>query len=278
MEKRRFEKIMNLWSSHEIKASPELVPKEEMYRRLEQKKKGSRKWFFGPLGWTVAATAAAVVLLFFIYLPNISKQSIPLEEPSVSVREDKSADETAAPRGRLESVEKETTEEIKKGRAFNQLFFQQQNKADKSIVGVDIQTQRETGVKVTPLENFRLQVQLNQESYVYIFQVSSDQQLTQLFPNAAYNIVQNPLKGGPLYNFPDPPLWLPVNEDTPGGTIYIIASDTPQQNWDSLFDRYDNLRRKSRQQEIVQQFLDDLETMSKKQDIGIEVQKFSLKR
>ena len=278
MEKKLFEKIMDEWSSHEKKSSPKLLPKEEMYRRVKGKQKRSRKWFFGPLGWTVAATAAAAVLLFVIFLPDVSKQTALPEEPAATLKEGETADEAAPRRTRMAAAKVEMMEEIKGERAFNQLYFQQQNLEDKSIVGVDIQTQRDQKVNVTPSDNYRLQVQLNAERYVYVFQFDSDQQLTQLFPNAAYNIEQNPLQEGPLYNFPAPPQWLSVNEDSEGGTIYVIAADLPQKDWELLYGRYINLRRGNEQQEFVKQFLDQLESMTKMQKPGIEVQKFVFER
>jgi hypothetical protein len=278
MEKKQFERIMDEWLSYEMNASNELFPREEMYRKLKEKRKGSRKWFFGPLGWTVAATTATAVLLFVIFLPRVSRQTIPLKEPALALKEGEVADEMAAPRARMGVVEMEKAEEVKGGGAFNQLFFQQQNLADKSIVGVDIQSQRDKNVNVTPADNYRLQVQLNQERYVYVFQLGADQSLTRLFPNAVTNVEQNPLQGGPLYNFPSPPNWMAVNENTEGGTIYVIATDKPQQNWDLLYDQYNNLRRETKRQEIVKHFLDELESMSNRQDAGIEVQKFALKK
>jgi hypothetical protein len=278
MDEKQFEKIMDEWLSHEIDASSELIPREEMYRKIEEKRKRSRKWLIGPLGWTIAATAATAVLLFVIFLPDFSRRSVPLEEPAAVLKEGNVADEMAAPQARMGAAEMEKTEEMKLAGAFNQLYFQQQNLADKSIVGVDIQSQRDENVNVIPADNYRLQVQLNQERYVYVFQVGSDQQLAQLFPNAAYNVEQNPLREGPLYNFPAPPNWLSLNEDTLGGTIYVIAADRPQQNWANLYGQYTNLQRKSKQNEIVKQFLDELESMSNRQEEGIEVQKFVLKR
>ena len=278
MDEKQFEKIMDEWLSHEIDASSELIPREEMYRKIEEKRKRSRKWLIGPLGWTIAATAATAVLLFVIFLPDFSRRSVPVEAPAAVLKEGDVADEMAAPRARMGAAEMEKSEEMKLAGAFNQLFFQQQNIADRSIVGIDIQAQREKNVDVTPADNYRLQVQLNQERYVYVFQLGSDQSLTRLFPNAVTNVEQNPLQGGPLYNFPSPPNWMAVNEETEGGTIYVIAADRPQQNWDLLYDQYNNLRRETKRQEIVKQFLDELESMSNRQEAGIEVQKFALKK
>ena len=278
MDKKQFEKIMDVWSSHEVDASPELFPSEEMYRKLTEKRKGSRKWFFGPFGWTVAATAAAVVLLFVIFLPDISRQTGIPEEPAVSFRKGEVADRMAPSAALMESVEKEKMEEAKTAGAFNQLYFQQQKLGAKSIIGVDIQAQRDEEVNVTPTDNYRLQVQLNQERYVYVFQMGTDQQLNRLFPNKAYNAEQNPLQVGPLYNFPASPNWLLVNEDSEEGTIYVVAADKPQQDWDVLYDQYSNLKKRTKQQEIAKQFVDELESMSNRQEKGIEVQKFVLKR
>ena len=71
---------------------------------------------------------------------------------------------------------------------------------------------------------------------------------------------------------------LPVDEQTEGGTIYVIASDKPQQNWEMLYGQYTQLRENRKRQEAVQQFLDELETVSNRQEAGIEVQKFVLKK
>jgi len=278
MDKNQFDKIMDEWSSYEMDSTPELAPKEEMYRKLKLKSKRSKSRFFGPLGWTVAATAATAVLLFVIFLPDLSRKTV-LPEPAAAALKEGEAEDMAAPRrGRMEALEMKPSEETRAGGAFSQLFFQQQKLADKSIVGIDIQAQRDENVNVTPEDNFRLQVELNQERYVYVFQLGADQQITRLFPNAAYNVEQNPLQGGQLYNFPSLPNWLTVNEETEGGTIYVIAADQPQQNWDTLYDQYSNLKRETKKQEIAQQFLDELETMSNRLQEGIEVQKFVLKR
>jgi hypothetical protein len=277
MEKKQFEKIMDDWLSHEVKSSPELSPRDEMYRRLREKRKSSRKWFLGPIGWTAAATAAAAVLLLVIFLPDISKRMPLLKEPASALEEGKTADELVAGRTHLATVEREKMEEAVGAGAFNQLYFQQQNRADKSIVGVDIQTQRDKKVDVAPAENYRLQVQLNQVRYVYVYQFGSDQKLNRLFPNVINNIEQNPLQGGPLYNFPAPPKWFPVDEATEAGTIYVIAAEKPMQDWDQLYDQYINFRgREEKRQEIARQFLDELESVSAQNEAGIEIQKFVL--
>ena len=129
MDKKLFEEIMDKWLSHEIESIPELSPKEELYRTVESKKKRSRKWFQSPFGWTAVATAAAAVLLFVIFFPNISKQRVVPQEPASVLFEGEAADELKASRARMEPTEREIMEEVKSGGAFNQLYFQQQNLA-----------------------------------------------------------------------------------------------------------------------------------------------------
>jgi hypothetical protein len=70
MDKKKFDKIMDEWTAHEMEAAPDLVPSQEVYQKLEEKQKKSRFVLFSwPVRLAAAGVAAALILLVIVLQP-----------------------------------------------------------------------------------------------------------------------------------------------------------------------------------------------------------------
>jgi cytoskeletal protein RodZ len=70
MDKKKFDEIMDRWVAHEMESVPEIEPRPEVYRKLEEKKNEPR---FGLFTWPVrlaaAGIAAALIILVIVMEP-----------------------------------------------------------------------------------------------------------------------------------------------------------------------------------------------------------------
>jgi len=70
MDKKKFDKVMDEWAAHEMEAAPDLKPRPEIYRKLEDKVKKSRVSFFSwPVRLAAAGIAAALITLVIVMQP-----------------------------------------------------------------------------------------------------------------------------------------------------------------------------------------------------------------
>jgi len=70
MDKKKFDKVMDKWAAHEMEAAPDLKPRPEIYRKLEDKVKKSRVSFFSwPVRLAAAGIAAALITLVIVMQP-----------------------------------------------------------------------------------------------------------------------------------------------------------------------------------------------------------------
>lgn len=70
MDKKKFDKIMEDWIVHEMDAVPDLEPSQEVYRKLEDKKKKTKFVLFSwPVRLAAAGIAAALIILVIVIKP-----------------------------------------------------------------------------------------------------------------------------------------------------------------------------------------------------------------
>ena len=70
MDKKKFDKIMNEWITHEMKAAPDLMPSPEVYQKLEDGVRKSKVSFFSwPVRLAAAGIAAALIILVIVLQP-----------------------------------------------------------------------------------------------------------------------------------------------------------------------------------------------------------------
>jgi hypothetical protein len=93
--------------------------------------------------------------------------------------------------------------------------------------------QTSPGVFLTEKDPYYLIVQSAEPCYLYLFQLQSSGELTELFPNKKYVPTVNPVPGGPI-RIPDGYGWFYL-DDVPGTeTIYLLASRWQQSEIESL--------------------------------------------
>ncbi len=70
MDKKKFDEIMDEWAVHEMEAAPDLKPSQEVYQKLEEKKKKTRFTLFSwPVRLAAAGIAAALIILVIVLQP-----------------------------------------------------------------------------------------------------------------------------------------------------------------------------------------------------------------
>lgn len=110
MDKKKFDEIMDKWVAHEMESVPEIEPRPEVYRKLEEKRKKPR---FGMFTWPVrlaaAGIAAALIVLVIVMQP-------PKEGgPFVGLRKGTAAEpaEEEEQRDRFQVLEESEKEELR---------------------------------------------------------------------------------------------------------------------------------------------------------------------
>jgi hypothetical protein len=70
MDKKKFDKIMDEWVAHEMKAAPELKPSPEVYQKLDGRVRRKKVPFFSwPVRLAAAGIAAALIILVIVMKP-----------------------------------------------------------------------------------------------------------------------------------------------------------------------------------------------------------------
>jgi hypothetical protein len=292
MDEEKFKKLMDKWASHEMNAAPEIRPSSEVYQKLKDREKkpgfAAISW---PVRWAAAGIAAAVIILFIILQP--SQEIVPLvglrkgfigekEEKDERVqalnelkvpREEKVPEVAKAPRAAAKALAKR---EKKAQIVSEQYVFQYQHPGTQAIEDLDIKSPQDKVITLSSEDNYRLVLELARERYVSIYQTGGSETLVRLFPNPEYQSAQNPLQPGKTYIFPSPPNWFYVQKHEGETTIYVVASNRPQPEWDDLYARYQDTEKKKEKKEILLRLTDaftSIQEMSR-EDILIHRLKF----
>jgi hypothetical protein len=247
MDDKKFEDILDEWMSYEIQKAPELRPREEMYRKIEGKKR-VREWFAFPrfLRWSAAGAAAAVIILMIVFYPGQDRSTIGLRKGA--------------------SIEPKRGEKRgpKKGPAiFEALLLQYQKKGESRVKDIDFQALRDEKVFLSSEDNFRFIFQVRQESYIYIYMKDSRQILTRLFPNDKYSQEQNPVHIGKLFYLPSVPNWLYSKNKIEERKIYVFSSSSPKLTWDKLYEQYFLQKGRRKKRELATRLLDEFAAAEK---------------
>jgi hypothetical protein len=279
MDKKKFDDLMDKWASQEMKAAPEISPAEKVYQRLKDRQKKSRFTFIPwPVRWAAAGLAAAVIILFIVLQP--SKEIGPLVRLREGFRGEKGKgvdraqvlNETEAPREEAapriaqtpRAAAKDTTKREKKSQVISERYVFQYQRPDTQVVEeLDIRVPQDKTITLSPEDNYRLVLELAQETYVFVYQTDNGEQLIRLFPNPEYQAAQNPLQQGKTYFFPPPPNWFYVQGAGVDVTLYVIASDRPHPEWDDLYARYQGMDKKKRKKKILLQQTDSFTSVER---------------
>ncbi len=279
MDKKKFDELMDKWASHEVSSAPEISPTAEVYQRLKERQKKHRFTVFSwPVRWAAAGIAAVVILLFIVLQP--SEEIVPLvglrkgfigekgeETESAQVlneievpREEEVPRVAKAP----QTAAKEMAKREKKSQVVSEQYvFQYQRPETQAVEELDIRVPRDKSITLSTEDNYRFVLELAQEAYVYIYLTGDDQSLIRLFPNSEYQPAQNPLQPGKTYIIPAPPNWFFVQGTEGEATLYVVASDRPQPEWDELYARYEGMDKKRGKREILSQQTDAFKSIEK---------------
>jgi hypothetical protein len=137
-----------------------------------------------------------------------------------------------------------------------QYVFQYQRPDTHAIEELDIRVPQDKIISLSTEDNYRFVLELAQEAYVYIYLIGDDQRLIRLFPNSEYQPAQNPLQPEKTHIIPSPPNWFFVQETEGEVTLYVVASDRPQPEWDDLYARYEGMEKKKEKRGILSQQTD----------------------
>jgi len=138
MDKKKFEKIMDEWSAHEMKAAPDLNPSPEVYQKLEDRVKRSKVSFFSwPVRLAAAGIAAALIILVIVMKPP--KEMAPivgLRKGIVTEREDKGErQDRMQVLGEAEAEEQ--AEEVEKAQRADKRVREEEGKKEEKSVKVE---------------------------------------------------------------------------------------------------------------------------------------------
>ncbi len=263
MQDKDFDEIVDTWVDHETESAPEMRPTADMYRlvRAKQKRKPA---FFVRSRWAVAgATIASLVAILYVVLQSSVLQGPPSGQEVAWVGQ---REEFVSGRG----VVVEPVPPMEKGPrsgaiSFGQLVFHFQKQNLRFVQGVDLQAPHEETITLTPADNYRLLLEPAEDWYVYVFQLTSSDDLLKLFPNETYSAVQNPLQQGQTYYLPPEPNWFYLDQDAalhPGEErLYIVASAQSIQALDESYAQYSQADDESDKQLILAGLIEVLDTV-----------------
>ncbi len=154
--------------------------------------------------------------------------------------------------------------------------FQYQPKGAESVYGLDIEASRDEVISLTAEDNYRLLVELPQERYLYVFQVSANRRFIQLFPNAEYNPAQNPIRAGETIIVPLPPNWLYMEKGGGEVQIYVASSAEPLQAWDITYAEYSRSETTEEKDKIAAGLLDQINKLKQSPKDQVSIRVFKL--
>jgi hypothetical protein len=165
----------------------------------------------------------------------------------------------------------------KKGPAGSgQFFFQYQRQGTASMESIDIQNQRETRINLTSNDNYRFAFQLNQERYVYIYQLDSEKRLIRLLPDEKYSLLQNPLQAGQVFYCPQTPNWFYLENENKEEIFYILVTAQSQRDLDASFEQYIKVKDYKQKQEILQKLIHEFESIKSKSESSASIYEFRI--
>jgi hypothetical protein len=241
MRDKDFEEIMDSWADHETESAPEMHPTSGMYRLVQAKRKRSLG-FLWRSRWSIAATAAASLVIVVLLYTVIFHPSIFLNGPSsqeiawVGQREGFAAEGGVIVRGTKAPPDKGRE---KRGPVhLEQLLFQFQNPDSEFVEAFDLHGQPAETFSLSSADNYRLLLEPALDRYIYVFQLTNSSALVKLFPNETFSPVENPLRQGQSVYLPAEPNWFYLDEGEGEERIVIVASMRALQDLEDLYVRY----------------------------------------
>jgi|GEM_PF-5067534 len=98
-------------------------------------------------------------------------------------------------------------------------------------LGPALQTSTDTDLVLTALDRYGIQIQPEEDVFLYVFQWDTSGSMAVLFPSSESSELQNPLGPGRVYRIPPEPKWF-VLDTTPG--IETIGFGVAVSPWDAM--------------------------------------------
>lgn len=215
MKDEDFDQLMNTWADDASESAPAMRPSADMVRMVEAMQlRQPAPWF--QVSWVRYSTAfASLVVIVFLLWSNLigspGQTPIGLREGVASVSDLVLAEGT----------------EVRKSDIFEELMFQYQKENSRVVNGVDLRSSLPETISLSSGDNYRLFLETSGEHHVYVFQLTSSEDLVTIYPNESFSDTPNPLIQGYEYYLPDEPKWMYLPDNTGLESLYVIASKAP---------------------------------------------------
>jgi hypothetical protein len=269
MDEKSFERLMDRWLSYEEDAAPEIHPADRVYRFLKAPREKTRTVKLSKKSGFVLIGAAASIVLLILVVQQISSEKRP-----VFLRKSLVYDRGITMRG----VGKQTGRGEKKGEKRRSIFikdlhFHYLKKGSRSVQGVDVQNPGNEKTEISAGDNYRISIQFIQEKYFYFFQLTSDNRLTQLFPDKKFSTDSNPLQTGKTYYVPSQRKWFYLNKRGEQEIFFLVSQDR-QKNLEDLYSKYTDTGKPAAKYNILTTILKEFSSIAEKRDENTEIFKF----
>jgi uncharacterized protein DUF4384 len=258
-----FQNIMQKWLKSELKSVPQLIPVPEMYELL-QRNVQSRTAIFSRTRWYFAA--AAMLLMVFLTVTNFEKIFYPAPPPmaSMEIREDTeekekiSFDRSFKMHAKMEAPQAGLGERVS-----DKLIFNFQRKKSFYATEVDLNQQLDYPIGLNTQDNYRISVEFTAESYLYVFQLNSENILIQLFPDESVGS-SNPLTASQKYIIPGAEQWYHLDQQKGVEKIYLTILSDDSDELPEIYKKYYSTRSASRKEKRLTELLKKLELLESK--------------
>lgn len=241
-----FEQVMDTWADHETESTPDMHPTAEMYRlvRASRQREPVRRGRWALAGAVVAGLIVLAVAAMLLFPGAPRDQQVAF----VGQRTGYDVEKGGTRKGPVATPDKSRG----KGPAFfEQLVFQYQREGARFVESIDLQAPQDGPLSLTSADNYRLLLAPAGECYVYVFQLTASDGLTNLFPNETYSADRNPLQQAQAYSFPSEPNWFYLGETKGQERLYVVAALQPLQDLLDLNAQYEQAGDASARQAIL---------------------------
>jgi len=253
---------MERWLEAELKKVPQLQPTPDMYALLQNRAKRG-KVFLKRTRWYFAA--AALLLLSLVTVSNYEQIFYPVPPPSgrletrseVEDKEEIAFDRTFKMHKKMGIPQAE----LEMGEAISDIVtFHFQREDSFFATDVDMDQPLEYPVGLNEQDNYQIIVTPGVNSYLYLFQLNSEQILIKLFPDEAIDL-KNPLESSGKYILPGEDEWYHLDQLTGEEKIYLSLQLEESEKLMKLYNAYSRTRSASKQKKRLAELLQELERL-----------------
>ncbi|MCJ7680240.1 MAG: DUF4384 domain-containing protein [Candidatus Aminicenantes bacterium] len=253
--RKKTEQLLARWMEGEVRNTPDIKPRPDVYQRLEQKTRFRTRLFSSRnLRWLAVGTAGAFLVILTVLGPDIFRPFSSDEQiqtagaPAFGLRKSDSeknvgaameAPQKKAFRGKEEksAAAPQRSSEPKKQEALRQLWLEIRKDGLSGPMVVDLLSPSPSIPDLTFRDNFRLVLRSTEVRYVSVFLSFSGGQILRLFPNETYSPTEKPPPAGSVVFLPSPQNWFFLQEAGGSAVLYVIQSVSSPARWDELYEK-----------------------------------------